>query len=104
MRPSLGIVRLIAMSASRFDRLNSRAVATSCRSRSGYRSVNLRSREARKRLPNPAGGADPGRARELGARAAGGLLVGGDGGFHRLRAVGDTLASLGQEVAGLAAI
>src|SRR5947199_68871 len=47
------MVRLIAISASRFDRLNSRAVATSCRSRSGYRSVNFTSREARKWLPKP---------------------------------------------------
>ena len=50
------------------------------------------------------GGADPDRAGELGARAADRLLVGDDGGFHRLRAVGDALAGLGQEVAGLAAI
>ena len=49
------MVRLIAISASRFDRLNSRAVATSCRSRSGYRSVNFTSREARKWLPKPSG-------------------------------------------------
>jgi len=38
------------------------------------------------------------------ARAADGLLVGHDGRFHRLGAVGDALAGLGQEVAGLAAI
>ena len=52
----------------------------------------------------PVRGADPHRSGEMGARAADGLLVGHDGGFHRLRAVGDALAGLGQEVAGLAAV
>ncbi|MEY9316215.1 hypothetical protein ABIF29_003014 [Bradyrhizobium elkanii] len=50
------------------------------------------------------GRADPHRAGEMGARAADRLLVGDDGGFHRLRAVGDALAGLGQQIAGLAAI
>ena len=50
------------------------------------------------------GGADPHGAGQMRARAADGLLVGDDGGFHRFRAVGDALACLGQEVAGLAAI
>ena len=50
------------------------------------------------------GRADPHRAGQMRARAADRLLVGDDGGFHRLRAVGDALAGFGQQVAGLAAI
>ena len=50
------------------------------------------------------GRADPHRAGEMGAGAADRLLVGNDGGFHRLGAVGDALAGLGQQVAGLAPI
>jgi hypothetical protein len=52
----------------------------------------------------PVGGADPHRTREMGPGAADRLLVGDDGGFHRLRAVGDALAGLSQPVSGLAAI
>src|SRR5215470_9377207 len=37
-------------------------------------------------------------------RAADRLLVGDDGGLHRLRAIGDALARFGQEVAALAAV
>ena len=48
--------------------------------------------------------ANPDRAGEMGARAPDGFLVGDDGGFHRLGAVGDALAGFGQEVSGLAAI
>ena len=50
------------------------------------------------------GRADPHRAGQMGARAADRLLVGDDGGFHRLRAVGDALAGFGQQVTGFAAI
>ena len=48
--------------------------------------------------------ADPDRPGQMGARAADGFLIGDDGGFHRLGAVGDALPRLGQEVPGLAAI
>ena len=50
------------------------------------------------------GRADPDRAGQMRARAADRLLVGDDGGFHRLRAVGDALAGFGEQIAGLAAI
>jgi hypothetical protein len=98
------MVRLIAMSASRFDRLNSRAVATSCRSRSGVPLGEFYQPRGQEVAAEPVGGADPHRAGEPGARAADRLLAGDDGGFHRLGAVGDALAGLGQQVAGLAAI
>ena len=52
----------------------------------------------------PVGGADPHRAGQPRHRAADLLLVGDDGRFHRFRAVGDPLAGLGQEIAGLAAV
>ena len=52
----------------------------------------------------PVGRADPHRAGQMRARAADRLLVGDDGRFHRLGAVGDALAGLGEEIAGLAAI
>lgn len=48
--------------------------------------------------------ADPDRAGQPGARSADRLLIGNDGGLHRLRTVGDALAGLGQQVAGLAAV
>src|SRR5262249_11096107 len=50
------------------------------------------------------GRADPHGAGQMRARAADRLLVGDNGGFHRLRAVGDAVAGLGEEVAALAAV
>ena len=50
------------------------------------------------------GRADPHGSGQMGAGAADRLLVGDDGRFHRLRAVGDALAGFGEEVAGLPAV
>ncbi len=50
------------------------------------------------------GRADPHRAGEMGARPADGLLVGDNGRFHRLGAVGDALAGFGEQISGLAAV
>ena len=55
-------------------------------------------------MPNPSGAPIRTVPVSRAHRAADRLLVGDDGRFHRLRAVGDALAGLGEEVAGLAAV
>src|SRR6266481_1813622 len=50
-----GLERQIAISASRFNRLNSLALGTISISSWGCRSVSARTRGARKTLPNPSG-------------------------------------------------